>query len=166
VTLAVMRRALASLMAGVLAASAGLEVAHGQSGSDARIDSHAYYLFVARRPDSCEECYVPLLVTSKRLEDVANDKLVEHCVVITTFERDSIVGVPRDVTVAGADVKPQERHLRLQDREYRYQEIGASEVLRLLEHPSGTIPISRIPEMQVPSAAELASLITRFRTGK
>lgn len=159
-----MTRTLASLVAAVMAGSVALQAIRGQSRSGARLESHAYYLFLAQRPDACEDCYVPLLVTSKRLEDVAKEELDQPSVVITTYERDSIVGGPHAVTVSPADVKPQERHIRLKDREYRYQEIGASEALGVLEHPGGTIPISRVPAMRVPSADELASLISRFRT--
>ena len=160
------RRTLTSLVAGLIAASVVLAVPRGQSRSDARIEGYAYYLFLAERPVSCEDCYVPLLVTSKRLDDVAKERGDQQCVVITTYERDSIVGVPRGVAVSAADVKPPERHMRVRNRPYRYQEVSASEVLGLLEHARGTIPISRIPEMRVPSADELADLIARFRTVK
>ena len=134
----------------------------GQARSDpAR--AHAYYLFLAQAPSGCEDCYIPLLVTQTRLEDLAREKRDEPAIVVTTYERDSLVGPPRGVVVPAAALLPRERRITLLDRRYHYQEVAASEVLALLERPGGVIPISRVPSMRVPTADELKDLIERFR---
>ena len=124
---------------------------------------HAYYLFLIQRPVGCEDCYVPLLFTSHPLEELAKQKRDETCVVVPTYERDSIVGFERDVPVPSSAVEPRGRQLRLRERLYRYQEVSAPEVLRLLEHPEGTIPISRTSQMAVPAPGRLKDLIASFR---
>ena len=50
---------------------------------------------------------------------------------------------------------------------YGYQEIGASEVLNLLENPLGKIPISRpyLPA-KLPEGPEVKQLIADFKTMK
>ena len=147
----------------LVAVCLALVVIDGQSQPDARPDAHGYYLFLDQPWSACEACYVPLLVSETRLEDLAKDKRDQHAIVLTTYERDSLVGAPRDVMLLAANISPQERKVRIEDRRYRYQEIRADEALRLLEHPDGTIPISRIPSMGIPAADVLAPLIARFR---
>jgi hypothetical protein len=131
---------------------------------EARTYSHAYYLFIAPPADVCESCYIPLLLTSKPLDELARENQDQTCVVITTYERDSIVTVERAVPVSPDDVKTKERHIRFRGRVYRYQEISAMEVLRLLEHPEGTIPIHRT--IGTPSRDALEDLVASFRTVK
>jgi hypothetical protein len=127
---------------------------------------HAYYLFVSPPADACEACYVPLLLTATPLDEIARISGDQACVVITTYQRDSIVRLERGVVVSPENIGIQERQVRLRDRLYRYQEITAAEVLRLLEHPEGTIPIHRTIGMGVPARAELEDLITSFRDRK
>ena len=122
---------------------------------------HAYYLFLAGAPQGCEDCYVPLLVTRQTLEEVASAGGDSASVLITTYERDSIWKVERSVPLAAADVSASERIVRLRGRRYRWQEITAAEVLRLLEKPEGTIPIHRL--MPVPDRKVLEDLIAAFR---
>jgi hypothetical protein len=122
---------------------------------------HAYYLFLAGAPQSCEDCYVPLLITRKILEEVASSGSDSAIVLITTYERDSIWKVERDVPLAAAEVTARERIVRLRGRRYRWQEIPPAEVLRLLEKPEGTIPIHRI--VPVPDKKSLEDLIAAFR---
>ena len=122
------------------------------------------HLFIAPPADVCESCYIPLLLTSKPLDEFARENQDQTCVVITTYERDSIVTVERTVPVSPDDVKTKERHIRFRGRVYRYQEISAIEVLRLLEHPEGTIPIHRI--IGTPSRDALEDLVASFRTVK
>src|SRR4249920_3267328 len=86
---------------------------------------HAYYLFLIQRSVGCEDCYVPLLVTSEPLEEFTKQERDEHCVVVTTYERDSIVRLERGVPVSFRDVEPRPRQLRLRERQYRYQEVSA-----------------------------------------
>jgi hypothetical protein len=161
-----MKQILTPLAGGMAIASLVLAVPRGQSRADAGGDAHAYYLFLAEPPKGCEICYVPLLVTTRRLEDLAKERADEQCLVITTYERDSIVGPPKSAKVLARDIRPAERYVRVLDRLYRYQEISAGEVLTLLEHPEGKIPISRIPQMRIPSVDELADLTARFRALK
>jgi hypothetical protein len=161
-----MKHVSASLVGGLGAAFLAVVGLHGQSQPAAAVEAHAYYLFLADPPKGCEGCYIPLLVTTTRLEAIAKEKRDEPSILITTYERDSLVGPPRRVIVADTDVSTPERHVRVQDRRYHYQEISASEVLALLERPNGVIPISRTSGMSVPSARELADLIARFRAVK
>jgi hypothetical protein len=114
---------------------------------------------------NCEDCYIPLLLTPEPLESVVMDGKAASGVIVTTYERDSIVGTPRrGVRIAATDVQPRERHLRVGDRQYRYHEVSAAEVLRLLQNPEGGIPIHRTPEMGVPRPEELRDLLAGFRT--
>ena len=131
---------------------------------EASASRHAYYLFLADAPRGCEDCYVPLLIAGQSLEDVAASGRDATIVLITTYERDSIWKLERRVSLAAADVAAGERVLRLRGRRYRYQGIGAAEVLRLLEKPAGRIPIHRT--MPVPDEKSLEDLIAAFRGGK
>jgi hypothetical protein len=124
---------------------------------------HAYYLFFAGAPQSCEDCYVPLLITQRPLEDVSSPGR-DGAVLITTYERDSIWTVERGVSLAAADVSTGERVVRLRGRRYRYQEVTAAEVLRLLEKPAGTIPIHRTAP--IPDKRSLEDLAGAFRGRK
>lgn len=121
----------------------------------------AYYLFLADPPRGCEDCYVPLLVVPQALEQASASGQGTAIVLITTYERDSIWKVERDVPLAAADVSARERIVRLRGRRYRYQEIAPGEVLRLLEKPEGTVPIHRV--QPIPDKKSLEDLIAAFR---
>jgi len=149
------RRDLVALLAVV---AIGL-VPAGAGGAGA--SPHAYYLFLAGAPQSCEDCYVLLLVTRQTLEEVASSGSDSAIVLITTYQRDSIWKVERSGPLAAADVSAGERIVRLRGRRYRYQEIAPAEVLRLLEKPEGTIPIHRV--MPIPDKKSLEDLIAAFR---
>jgi len=99
---------------------------------------HAYYLFLSGTASSCEECYVPLLVTQESLEQAAKGSMKTAPVVITTYERDSIWRNDGMVSIAPAEIEPAPRILRLRGRKYRYQEISSTEALKLFEKPLGT----------------------------
>ncbi len=148
-------RSLAALLAAVAFGLA--PAAAGELG----VNPRAYYLFLAGAPQGCEDCYVPLLVTSQTLEEAASSGRESAIVLITTYERDSIWKVERGVSLAAADVSAAERTVRLRGRRYRYQEIAPAEVLRLLEKPKGTIPIHRLAP--VPDTKSLDDLIVAFR---
>jgi hypothetical protein len=141
----------------VLIAIASVPAVAGGAGAS----PHAYYLFLAGAPQSCEDCYVPLLITRQTLEDVAASGGDSATILITTYERDSIWKVERGVPLAAADVSAAERIVRLRGRRYRWQEVTPAEVLRLLEKPGGTIPIHRI--VPVPDKKSLEDLIAAFR---
>ena len=158
-----MKPVFALFIGGIATPCLALAVLHGQPQSGVPARAHGYYLFLAQAPNGCEDCNIPLLVTQARLEDLAREKRDEQAIVITTYERDSIVGPPRGVVISAAALLPQKRRVTLLDRRYRYQEVSASEVLSLLERPGGVIPISRVPSMRVPSTDELKDLIARFR---
>jgi hypothetical protein len=124
---------------------------------------HAYYLFLAGTLSGCEDCYVPLLITAEPLEQVARAKRSEACVLIITYERDSIWHDDGIVSVEARDIEAAPRIVHLRSRKYRYQEIRSSEVLRLLENPMGTIPISRLRLPYVgPPGPTLEDLISAF----
>lgn len=124
----------------------------------------AYYLFLAGAPKGCEECYVPLLLTPEPLEQLTRSKKTEDCVLIITYERDSIWHDDGIVSVASADIDIAPRMIRRRNRQYRYQEIRREEVLKLLENPLGTIPISRplLPKANIPGPG-IEELISDFK---
>ena len=152
------RRDLAALLA--LVAIGLVPAAAGAAGGP----PHAYYLFLAGVPQGCEDCYVPLVITGRALNDVASSGRDGAIVLITTYERDSIWKIERDVPLAAADVSAGERIVRLRGRRYRWQQVPPAEVLRLLEKPEGTIPIHRL--VPIPDRKSLADLIAAFRGQK
>ena len=131
------------------------------AAADVGAASHAYYLFLAGAPQGCEDCYVPLLITQRPLGEVAPSGRDSTVVLITTYERDSIWKVERDVLLPATDISAPERVVRFRGRRYRWQEIAPAEVLRLLEKPEGSIPIHRITP--VPDKKSLEDLIAAFR---
>ena len=128
---------------------------------------HGYYLFLSDPPVGCEQCYVPLLLTAEPLEEIAKSSGGQDADLITTYERDSIYHVNGIVHVAPPDVEAAPRTIRVRGRSYRYQEITAAEVLHLLEHPQGTIPISRpyLPST-LPPGPSFESLIAGFKAAR
>jgi hypothetical protein len=125
---------------------------------------HAYYLFLAETPKGCEDCYVPLLITAEPLEELAKAKGSQAGVLVITYERDSIWHDDGIVPFAAGDIEVAPRVMQLRGRKYRYQEISPAEVLKLLENPRGTIPISRpyLPPASAPGPS-LTELIADFR---
>ena len=128
---------------------------------------HAYYLFLAGTPTGCEDCYVPLLITTGPLEELAKRKGHEECVLIITYERDSVWHDEGIVPLEFSDIEAAPRIVHLRGRKYRYQEIPSSELLHLLENPMGTIPISR-PALPNPASPVpiFQELISAFRNTK
>ena len=131
------------------------------AAADVGAAPHAYYLFLAGAPQGCEDCYVPLLISQRPLGDVASSGRDSAVVLITTYERDSIWKLERDVVLAASDISAPERVVRLRGRRYRWQGVTPAEVLRLLEKPEGSIPIHRITP--VPDKKSLDDLIAAFR---
>jgi hypothetical protein len=99
-----------ALLALLAAVAIGLVPA---AAADVGVAPHAYYLFLAGAPQGCEDCYVPLLITQKPLGDVASSGRNSAVVLITTYERDSIWKLERDVPLAAADISAPERVVRL-----------------------------------------------------
>jgi hypothetical protein len=125
---------------------------------------HAYYLFLEGGGTGCEECYVPLLITRSSLNQIAAEDKVESGLLIITYERDSIWQGKGSVTVYPRYLDSTARTIHLTGKKYRYQEIGSEEVLKLLEHPMGTIPISRPRGTGMPpDGPSLADLIKAFK---
>jgi len=122
---------------------------------------HGYYLFLASAPLGCEACYVPLLLCQSSLAQIRAGKQGAFCVLVITFERDSIWELRGAAAVDSDAIHEPQRTIDLNGKLYRYQEISANEVVRLLENPAGTIPISRpmIMNKAVPGASveELAA---------
>jgi hypothetical protein len=136
------------------------------SPADSTNYRHAYYLFVDGI-QGCENCYVPLLITKEPLEQMAKFGENESCVLIITYERDSIWHDDGIVSVAPKAIEAPERVIHLRDRKHRYPEISPSEVLKLLQSPMGTIPISRpvLPKASSPGPT-LKELIAAFQEAK
>ena len=114
--------------------------AHGADGAGPF--RYAYYLLeVPAGRAGCSDCYIPLLVTRDPL-----DKAEEpEAVVIVTYERDSIWKLgDHPVKLDRGAVQAGDRKVRLEGKVYRYQRVPSEEVVRLLEHPLGTLPIHRL----------------------
>ena len=125
---------------------------------------HGYYLFLSDPPHACEQCYVPLLLTAVPLEETAKNFQGQDGDLITTYERDSIYQFNGLVQISPGDIQSAPRTIRLRGRNYRYQEITAPEILRLLENPMGTIPVSRtFLRSDLPPGPGLQELIAAFR---
>ncbi len=151
---------------GVLLAAGG---ATGTGQTDVHDPSyrHGYYLFLAGTPQGCEDCYVPLLLTRKSIAYLKENPTPEDCVLITTFERDSIWHYDGLARIGQSEINTLERKVRISEKTYRYQEIAANEVLRLLQNPLGKIPISRpfLPA-KLPAGPELKQLVSDFEARK
>ena len=108
-----------------------------------------------------------MLITAEPLEQVAGNSAKRRCVLITTYERDSIWHEDGIVVVAAGDIEAALRMIELRGRKYRYQEIGVDEALKLLMKPMGMIAIARpmLPRADVPGPT-LDELIADFRSVK
>jgi len=137
------RTILLSLVLLLLFPISGVSRTASSASDERQAYKHPYYLFLSGTPVGCEDCYVPLLIATESLEQIAPGKTNAACVLITTYERDSIWHNEGVVSVTPTDVEKPSRVLHLRGRRYRYQEISVAEALRLLENPLGTIPISR-----------------------
>jgi hypothetical protein len=125
---------------------------------------HAYYLFLDGGGSGCEECYVPLLITRNTLEQIAARGRFEEGILIITYERDSIWQGKGKISLYASHILTGERVVRVDMKRYRYQEISREEVLNLLEHPMGTIPISRPAGTGMPhDGPSLEDLIRAFK---
>jgi hypothetical protein len=135
------------------------------SSADRPAYRNAYYLFQTGVVSGCEDCYVPLLITPEPLDEIAKQTASANGVWITTYERDSIWQMNGLVEVAPGTIEAQRRVIHFNGHLYRYQEIATREVLKLLEKPNGSIPISRpyLPDKSAPGS-RLDDLIWDFRT--
>ena len=102
----------------------------------------SYYLFeVPATVTGCSDCYVPLVVTQGPIEAQRDQEVV----VITTYERDSIWQLQRQVLkYPDLAIELPARRIKLGGKIYRYQLVANTEPARLLTNPLGTIPIHRI----------------------
>src|SRR5262249_50087983 len=105
-----------------------------------------------------------LLITRDALQDVAKQPDALLGVFIITYERDSVWQFRGAALVSPAAIEAHTRTIRVIGRSYRYQEVVPEQVVSLLEHPMGTVPISRpmMAEKSVPGASS-AELIADFR---
>jgi hypothetical protein len=126
---------------------------------------HGYFLFLAEAPRGCEDCYPPLLVTAVSLDQIASGQANEKGILVITYERDSIWQLDGAVDLGPETVDAHAQKIRVKGRTYRYQEATDSAVLKLLQHPMGSIPISRplIVNKVVPGASG-DELISDFHT--
>jgi len=106
--------------------------------------TNAYYLFLAEPSRGCEDCYIPLLFTLRALEAVVEGQPIADCILLVTYERDSIWTVQNSpLTIDLKAVSKPERKISINQRTYRYQAVTKEEVLALLRKPGGTVPLSR-----------------------
>jgi hypothetical protein len=124
----------------------------------------AYYLFLVSPAHGHKLYDVPLLITQETLEEIASSKRPVLGVLILTYEREPIWEVKRVMPIDPAEIEVQPRIMHAGSTFYRYQEIARDDVLKLLENPLGTIPISRpfIRHKLVPRAS-VSELIADFR---
>ncbi len=125
---------------------------------------HAYYLFQTGKIDGCEDCYIPLLLTTTVLPQTTEQGSDTMEVdVIVTYERDSIWEIPANPrSVKMSDIEPNSRMIRMNGLRYRYQEVPLQEAIRLLKKPLGTIPISRPLLPGRPTNDKIQSLLKRL----
>jgi hypothetical protein len=125
----------------------------------------AYYLVLLDPAEGCERCYVPLLIAPESLDTAAERKQSLDTVWITTYERDSIWQVDAVGLLTSNAIDASSKTIRFRGKNYRYELVADSDVLRLLEHPMGTIPISRIflPNSKLPGA-NISDLAAGFHT--
>jgi hypothetical protein len=124
----------------------------------------AYYLVLFDEPIGCERCYVPLLISPEPIEWLARNKGSVTVASITTYERDSIWQV-NGLALITSDALEPSNAIHFRGRNYRYEPAPDGQVLHLLEHPLGTIPISRpaLPHTEAPGAS-FSDLIADFHT--
>lgn len=124
-----------------------------------------YFLFLADSPHGCEACYVPLLITAAPLEEIAKSDRPATGAMIFTYERDSIWSWNGAAIILPAAIQLPSRSIRVNNRQYRFQAASSAEVLKLLENPMGTIPISR-PGVShsFPEGVRRETLISDFHT--
>src|SRR5205807_7663932 len=97
-------------------------------------------------------------------EEIAKNGEPVLGVFIYTYERDSIWQFKGSVPVGPKEIEALPRIVHVNRRSYRYQEIFPNDVLKLLEEPLGSIPISRPYVKHVFAAgASLKELIADFR---
>ena len=120
---------------------AGWLVAQAALGEQNRYQC-SYYLFeVPATVNGCSDCYVPLLVAQGPIEAQRDQEVV----VITTYERDSIWQVQRQVLkYTDLAIELPVGKIKFGGKIYRYQLVGNTEPIRLLRKPLGTIPVHRI----------------------
>jgi hypothetical protein len=125
----------------------------------------SYYLVLLDSPEGCERCYVPLLIVPETLDRAAGQHKSVNAAWVTTYERDSIWQMHGAVLLTANSIDPRSSTLRFRGKHYRYQSISDADVLHLLEHPMGTIPISRpfLPYSDT-TGANINDLIADFHT--
>ncbi len=141
---------LSSIISGVSGATSP------SAGSERLTYRHAYYLFLSGPPVGCEECYVPLLITTESLEQIAQNKTKAECALITTYERDSIWHNEGLVSVGPTDVEKPPRILHLRGRRYRYQEL-------VLRKHSDCCKIRSVPSPSHDRSCLLVLQVLRFK---
>jgi len=125
---------------------------------------YGYYLYLADAPHGCEDCYVPLLITPEPLERISDQAGIRG-VWIVTYERDSIYQMAGTVDLDRGMVEPPARKVKVNGHTYRYQAAPAVEVLRLLQYPKGTIPVSRpLVSNKVAPGGSLEDLMSNYHT--
>lgn len=104
----------------------------------------SYYLFeVPTTVNGCSDCYVPLVVTKGPIEARRD----QEAAVITTYERDSIWQLERQVLkYSDLAIELPARRIMFGGKIYRYQLVGNAEPVRLLKNPLGTMPVHRISD--------------------
>lgn len=120
--------------------------------------SHIAWGVVPAGRTGCSDCYIPVLVTREPLD--RSEQL--EAVVIVTYERDSVwTFADQPVKLERGAVQAGERKVRFEGKVYRYQRVPNDEVIRLLEHPFGTLPIHR-PALPIdPKAERLRKVLLR-----
>ena len=136
-----------------------LPVRGGSSADGSGPFRYCYSLFeLPAGRTGCSDCYIPLLVTREPLDG----RGPLEAVVIVTYERDSVWRFgDKPVKLEPGAVQAGERKVRFEGKVYRYQRVPNEEVIRLLEHPFGTLPIHRPARPIDPKAERLRKVLLR-----
>ena len=122
----------------------------------------SYYLFeVPATVNGCSDCYVPLLVAQGPIEAQRDQEVV----VITTYERDSIWQVQRQVLkYTDLAIELPVRKIKFGGKIYRYQWVDNTEPIRLLKNPLGTSRGATL-NPRIDTRRTLVYLIDAYTTG-
>jgi hypothetical protein len=124
-----------------------------------------YYLVLLDTPVACERCYVPLLMSPEPFDSISTRKGSVNVVSIVTYERDSIWQMKGRALITADAIDRSSHTLHFRGRNYRYELAPANDLVHFLEHPPGTLPVSRpfMSQIEVPGG-RLGDLVADLHT--
>jgi hypothetical protein len=123
--------------------------------------AYAYWL-----DDSNVARYVDLLLASEPLSTLRDGTAARprssRALIVTTYQKDSIWnmdGHPFRPVDRVEELDPDTHSVRINGKSYRYSKASLDEVVTLLRHPEGTIPIARVKGPLEGAEDEAAALL-------